>query len=49
MGGLSTSMRAFFSRRLDPSTVVSYAMLIALTASVVVAGLVLIANQFSSL
>jgi hypothetical protein len=42
-------MRAFFSRRLDATTVVSYAVLIALTATVVAAGVMLIANQSSSL
>ena len=41
--------RAFFTRRLDPTTVSTYALLIALVATVVLIGAMIVANQLSGL
>lgn len=50
MGSSSpTAVRAFLTRRREPSTVASYAVLIALITVVVVGGAVLVATQFNSL
>ena len=49
MGGLSTAVRAFFTRRLDPYLIVSYAVLCAATLVVVALAAVIVVNQLSSL
>ena len=49
MGSLSTAVRAFFTRRIEPSSIVSYVVLGALVAFVVAGGVFLLAFQFSSL
>jgi hypothetical protein len=45
MSDLSTALRAFFTRRLDPTTVYSYALLFGLVVAVVVTGAMIVANQ----
>ncbi len=45
MEGMSTAFRAFFTRRLDPTTVLSYALLFGLVIAVVVIGGMSVANQ----
>ena len=45
MSDLSTALRAFFTRRLDPTTVYSYALLVGLVVAVVVTGAMIVANQ----
>lgn len=49
MGSLSTAVRAFFTRRLDPTTVFSYALLLSLILAVVVTGAMIVANQLKGL
>ena len=49
MESMSTALLAFFTRRLDPTTVSTYALLIALVATVVLIGAMIVANQLSGL
>ncbi len=49
MENMSTALRAFFTRRLDPTTVSTYGLLIALVAAVAVIGSMIVANQLSGL
>ncbi len=49
MESMSTALRAFFTRRLDPTTVSTYALLIALVAAVAVIGSMIVADQLSGL
>ncbi len=49
MSDLSTALRAFLSRRLDPTTVYSYALLFGLVAAVVVTGAMIATNQIRGL
>ncbi len=49
MGSLSTAVRAFLTRRLEPTTLISYSLLIALTLAVVVATAMLVAGQVRGL
>ncbi len=49
MSDLSTALRAFLSRRLDPTTVYSYAVLFGLVAAVVVTGAMIVTNQIRGL
>jgi hypothetical protein len=47
--GLSTSIRAFLTRRLDTYTIVSYVVLVALVAIVALGVGVIVAGQVSNL
>ena len=49
MEGMSTALRAFFTRRLDPTTFCSYAALLGLVMAVVVIGGLIVANQIRGL
>ncbi len=49
MGRLSTGVRAFLTRRLEPTTLISYSLLIALTLVVVVATAMLVVGQVQGL
>jgi Flp pilus assembly pilin Flp len=49
MESMSTALRAFFTRRLDPTTVSTYALLIALVAAVAVIGSMIVSDQLSGL
>ena len=49
MGSLSTAVRAFLTRRLEPTTLISYSLLIALTLAVVVATAMLVVGQVRGL
>jgi len=49
MGSLSTAVRAFLTRRLEPTTLISYSLLIALTLVVVVATAMLVVGQVKGL
>jgi Flp pilus assembly pilin Flp len=49
MSDLSTALRAFLTRRLDPTTVYSYALLFGLVAAVVVTGAMIVTNQLRGL
>ncbi len=49
MESMSTAFRAFFTRRLDPTTVSTYALLIALVAAVVLIGAMIVTNQLTGL
>ena len=49
MSDLSTAFRAFLTRRLDPVTVYSYALLFGLVVVGVVTGAMIVASQFRSL
>jgi len=49
MESMSTALRAFFTRRLDPTTVSTYALLIALVAAVVAIASMIVADQLSGL
>ena len=49
MSDLSTALRAFLTRRLDPTRVYSYAVLFGLVAAVVVTGAMIVTNQIRGL
>ncbi len=49
MSDLSTALRAFLTRRLDPTMVYSYAALFGLVAAVVVIGAMIVTNQIRGL
>ena len=49
MESMSTAFRAFFTRRLDATTVSTYALLIALVAAVVLIGAMIVTNQLTGL
>ncbi len=49
MSDLSTALRAFLTRRLDPTTVYLYAALFGLVAAVVVTGAMIATNQIRGL
>lgn len=49
MGSMSTAVRAFFTRRLDPTTVFTYALVLSLIIAVVVTGAMIVANQLKGL
>jgi hypothetical protein len=46
---MSTAVRAFFTRRLDPTTVFTYALVLSLIIAVVVTGAMIVANQLKGL
>jgi hypothetical protein len=46
---MSTAVRAFFTRRLDPTTVFTYALVLSLIIAVVVTGAMVVANQLKGL
>jgi hypothetical protein len=46
---MSTAIRAFFTRRLDPTTVFTYAMVLSLIIAVVVTGAMIVTNQLKGL
>ncbi len=49
MSDLSTALRAFLTRRLDPTRVYSYAVLFGLVAAVEVTGAMIVTNQIRRL
>ncbi len=49
MSDLSTALRAFLTRRLDPTRVYSYAVLFGLVAAVVITGAMIVTNQIRGL
>jgi hypothetical protein len=49
MGDMPTAVRAFFTRRLDPTTVFSYALVLSLIIAVLVTGTMIVANQLNGL
>ena len=49
MNDLSTELRAFFTRRRDPTTMYSYVLLLGLLVAVVLAGAVIVATQLRGL
>jgi hypothetical protein len=49
MSDLSTALRALLTKRLDPTTVYSYALLLGLVVAVVVTGAMIVANQLRDL
>jgi hypothetical protein len=49
MSDLSTALRAFLTRRLDPVAVYSYVLLFGLVVVVVVTGAMVVANQLRDL
>jgi hypothetical protein len=49
MSDLSTALRALLTKRLDPTTVYSYALLLGLVVAVVVTGAMIVANQIRGL
>jgi Flp pilus assembly pilin Flp len=49
MESMSTALRAFFTRRLDRTTLSTYALLIALVAAAVLIGAMILANQLTGL
>jgi hypothetical protein len=49
MSDLSTALRAFFTRRLDLSTISSYVLLVGLLLAVVLSGSLIVAGQLSGL
>ncbi len=49
MSDLSTALRAFLTRRLDPTTVYSYALLFGLVAAGMVTGAMIVTNQIRGL
>ncbi len=49
MSDLSIALRAVFTRRRDPATALSHALLIVLVVAVVVAGALIVADQLRGL
>jgi hypothetical protein len=49
MEGMSTGLRAFFTRHVDPKTVYSYALLLGLVTAVVVMGAMIVASQLKGM
>lgn len=49
MGDLSTAVRAFLTRRLEPTTLISYSLLIALVLAVVAAAAMIVVGQVGGL
>ena len=49
MNDLSTELRAFFTRRRDPTTMHSYVLVLGLLVAVVLAGAVIVATQLRGL
>lgn len=45
MSGMSTALRAFLTRRLDPTTALSYALLFGLFVAVAITTAMIVGNQ----
>lgn len=49
MGDLSTSVRAFFTKRIEPTTLISYSLLIAMALVVVAGAAMIVVGQIRGL